>query len=150
VPSKEKISFRRKDPATLAALNLHQNLLEITPASSAENQDISFQTALSGKLKSVLVEDMIQETTIAKARAKATTLMMRRKRRSSSRRRIALPSPRQNLPLGILPSPHPTARIPLARPRRTSARKWIPMKKRHLTPKKLMNPMRILIPAWLA
>src|SRR6266566_5400325 len=143
-----KIYSRRKDPATLAAPNPHQNQQENTPASSAESQVILFRTALYGKLKSVLLGDMIQEA-VAKARARATTPMMKRKRRSSPRRRIP-PSPHQDLPRRILPNPRPTARTLHARPRRTSARKWIPKKNHLLTTKRMMNQRRTPTLAWLA
>jgi hypothetical protein len=50
---------------------------------------------------------------------------------------------------GIPPSPRPTARTPLARPRRTSARKWTLMKRSHQAPKKFLNLMMIQTQAWL-
>ena len=63
------ISFS-KVQATLEVQNLHKNLLENTPASSAKSLDISFQTARFGKLKSVLMEDMILATIMEKSRSK--------------------------------------------------------------------------------
>jgi hypothetical protein len=120
---------------------------EYRPVSSAKNLDTLFRTALFGKLKSVLVGDMIRATIEAKARARTTTPMMRRKRRNSSRRRT---TPRQNLRQEILPSPPPITRIPLARPRQTSARKWTLTKKNHQVPKKKKNLVRIPTPVWQA
>ena len=79
--STKRVNSRKEVQATLGVQNLHQNLLEDTSVSSAKSLDTSFRTALSRKLKFVLMGDM-RPSIEAKARARTTTPMKKRKWRS--------------------------------------------------------------------